>query len=479
MRFVEIDELEVGMQPAEDIYDDEDNVLLLDSSKKLDASYIEGLKNMGVLGIYIEDNLSRDIVVKNAISTRQRKKTVESLKKMDIDAGMDEAKDIVSGIVHNDDISLNMKDMRSFDDYTFFHSVNVAVLATIIGKEFGLNSRDLVRLCISGLFHDLGKTRLDINVLNKPGRLDQEEFAQIKKHVRYSYDILKARTDIDESVREGALYHHENYDGTGYPEGLKGDKIPLFARILRVADVYDSLISKRPYKEPFPVNETIEYLLGGCGTLFDEKVVIAFLRSVPIYPKGQKVKLTDGREGFIIANNHENVLRPTVRLFTGEDIDLTDPKYLTIAISVTMEGVPDFSDELQRRRQWKQKDRAYKLMVCDTSDSEYMMLEENYEVQYVKTSKEMVTTLVKGGYMPDLLVFHVNDEGQEVPFLQKLARIYPSLKCVYVFDKYDMQLILSLGRTNGVDYLIKPLHPLVTQEKLEKTLDRLYNKDEK
>lgn len=479
MRFVEIDELEVGMQPAEDIYDDEDNVLLLDSSKKLDASYIEGLKNMGVLGIYIEDNLSRDIVVKNAISTRQRKKTVESLKKMDIDAGMDEAKDIVSGIVHNDDISLNMKDMRSFDDYTFFHSVNVAVLATIIGKEFGLNSRDLVRLCISGLFHDLGKTRLDINVLNKPGRLDQEEFAQIKKHVRYSYDILKARTDIDESVREGALYHHENYDGTGYPEGLKGDKIPLFARILRVADVYDSLISKRPYKEPFPVNETIEYLLGGCGTLFDEKVVIAFLRSVPIYPKGQKVKLTDGREGFIIANNHENVLRPTVRLFTGEDIDLTDPKYLTIAISVTMEGVPDFSDELQRRRHWKQKDRAYKLMVCDTSDSEYMMLEENYEVQYVKTSKEMVTTLVKGGYMPDLLVFHVNDEGQEVPFLQKLARIYPSLKCVYVFDKYDMQLILSLGRTNGVDYLIKPLHPLVTQEKLEKTLDRLYNKDEK
>lgn len=473
MRFVEIDDLEVGMQPAEDIYDDDD-VLLLDSSKKLDQAYIDGLRNMGVLGIYIEDYLSKDIVVKNAITTRQRKKTVESLKNMDIDAGMDEAKDIVSGIVHNNDISLDMKDMRTFDDYTFFHSVNVAVLATIIGKEYGLNSRDLVKLCTAGLFHDLGKTRLDINVLNKPGRLDQEEFAQVRQHVEYSYEILKARPDIDECVRKAALYHHENYDGTGYPDGLKGDEIPLFARIMRVADVYDSLISKRPYKEPFPVNETIEYLLGGCGTLFDEKVVSAFLHSVPIYPKGQKVKLTDGREGFIIANNHENVLRPTVRLFTGEDIDLTSPQYFTIAIAVTMEDAPDFSDEMQRRMQWKQKEKIYSLMICDNS-TEYMILERNYKVTYVADTKDLVTKLVKG-HMPDLLVMHVSEEGEQVPYLQKLAQIYPELKCVYVFDKYDMQLIISLGMTNGVDYLIKPLHPLVIQEKLEKILNNLDEK---
>ncbi len=478
MRFVETDELEVGMRPAEDIYDEE-NVLLLDSSKRLDQSYIDGLRNMGVTGIYIEDYLSKDVVVKNAITTKQRKRTVSSLQKMDIDAGMDEAKDIVSGIVHNDDISLDMKDMRSFDNYTFYHSVNVAVLCTIIGKEYGLNSRELVMLCTSGLFHDLGKTRLDIRVLNKPGKLTQEEFAQIKRHVEYSYEILKARQDIAECVREGALYHHENFDGTGYPRGLKGEQIPLFARIMRVADVYDSLISKRPYKEAFPVNETIEYLLGGCGTLFDESVVSAFLHSVPIYPKGQKVKLTDGREGFIIANNHENVLRPTIRLFTGKDIDLTDPEYFTVSVAVTMEdeNMPDFRDEMQRRMQWKQKDRTYRLFVCDDIAA-YSILESDYELTPVADAKELMKKLLKES-LPDLLIWHVlEDDEEEILFLQKLSKAYPKLKCVYVFDKYDMNLILELGKTNGEDYLIKPLHPLVLQEKIEKIIKKIYEQKE-
>lgn len=476
MRFVEIEELKPGMQPAEDIYDDQDNVLLLDSSKILDESYIEGLKNLGVLGIYIEDELSKGIIVKNAISMRQRKKTVESLKRMDIDAGMDEAKGIVSGIVHNNDISLDMRDMRSFDDYTFYHSVNVAVLATIIGKGYGLNSRDLMLLCTAGLFHDLGKTRIDKNILNKPARLTQDEFGLVKKHSQYSYDILDARKDIADCVKQAALYHHENYDGSGYPAGRKGEEIPLFARILRVADVYDSLISKRPYKEAFPVNETIEYLLGGCGTLFDERVVTAFLRNVPIYPKGQKVRLSDGREGFIAANNHENVLRPLVRLFTGKDVDLTDPANLTISIAVTLENgtIADFSDEMQRRLSWRQKESVHKLMICGIDQIACSLLEQRYEVRYAKDSKDMVTQIAKGGYMPDLMIYYVEDEDEQMQFLQRFSHLYPGVKAIYVFDKYELNMVLDLGRANGMDYLILPLHPMLVLEKVEKALDRLF-----
>ncbi len=453
MRFVEVEELEVGMQPAEDIYDDDD-VLLLDSRRKLDEHYISGLRKMKILGIYIEDYLSKDVVVKNAISHRQRKKTVDSLKNMDFAAGMQEAKGIVAGIVNNNDISLDMKDMRSFDDYTYFHSVNVAVLATMMGKEYGLNSHDLVALCIAGLFHDLGKTKVDNKLLNKPGRLEQEEFNQIKRHVNHSYDLLVGRTDIDEQAKLAALYHHENYDGSGYPEGLTGDKIPLFARILRVADVYDSLISKRPYKEPFPITETIEYLLGGCGTLFDSKVVYAFLRAVPIYPKGQKVRLSDGREGFVISNNIENPLRPTVRLFTGEDIDLAGPKHLTLSIEVTKDSNPDFSDELMRRKQWKNTETK-RLMICDKKQ-EYERLEEEYEVDFYDNMKTLVTDLVKGKH-PDILMIRVQAAGTEIPLIMKLRQAYPKLKIVAILDSYEMNLIVDLGPAKLAGYIIKPM----------------------
>lgn len=466
MRFVEIEELEVGMQPAEDIYDDDD-VLLLDSTKKLDEQYINGLRNMKILGIYIEDYLSKDVVIKNAISHRQRRKTVESLKNMDIAAGMTEAKSIVAGIVNNNDISLDMKDMRTFDDYTYFHSVNVAVLATLIGKGYGLNSRDLVALCIAGLFHDLGKTKVDVGVLNKPGRLDQTEFNQIKKHVNYSYDLLASRSDIDEQAKLAALYHHENFDGTGYPEGLAGEKIPLFARILRVADVYDSLISKRPYKEPFPVTETIEYLLGGCGTLFDSRVVYAFLRAVPIYPKGQKVRLSDGREGFVVSNNIENPLRPTVRLFTGEDIDLAGPRHLTLSIAVTLDQSPDFSDELQRRKQWR-KNEYKKIMVCDEK-AEYEVLDVDYDLDFHETMKSLVTALVKHG-QPDLLIIRVRPEGDEIPLILKLRQAYPSLKIVAVLDSYDMKLIVDLGPAKLAGYIMKPQDMRSLVEKVENVL---------
>ena len=186
----------------------------------------------------------------------------------------------------------------------------------------GFSADKLKELCIAGMFHDMGKLEVPAEILNKPSKLTTEEYDIIKKHPQKSYDLLADRFEISSNVRMGVLCHHENEDGSGYPRGLTGDKINIFAKILHVVDVYDALTSKRSYKKAYACSEALEYLMGGTATLFDEKVVDVFMKYVPIYPKGMQVLLSDGRKGVIVRNNHISSLRPVVRMVVGLDIDL-------------------------------------------------------------------------------------------------------------------------------------------------------------
>ena len=179
----------------------------------------------------------------------------------------------------------------------------------------------------------MGKLEVPAEILNKPSKLTTEEYDIIKKHPQKSYDLLADRFELSSNVRMGVLCHHENEDGSGYPRGLTGDKINIFAKILHVVDVYDALTSKRSYKKAYACSEALEYLMGGTATLFDEKVVDVFMKYVPIYPKGMQVLLSDGRKGVIVRNNHISSLRPVVRMVDGLDIDLTDMhRYSTLTI---------------------------------------------------------------------------------------------------------------------------------------------------
>ncbi len=177
-------------------------------------------------------------------------------------------------------------------------------------------------MCVSAVFHDMGKMLIDKDILNKPGKLNPQEFEIMKQHPQLSYDMLAEKWNIPARVRMGALCHHENEDGSGYPKGLTGEKIHPFAKIIHVTDVYDALSSKRPYKEACSFSEALEYLMGGCGTMFDKKVVEAFLNYVPVYPKGSMVELSDGREALVVENYPRNLLRPQLRLTDGTTLDL-------------------------------------------------------------------------------------------------------------------------------------------------------------
>lgn len=331
MRYVPIERVEAGMLLAQSIFDDSDKVLM-EAYAELTAEQIDRLTEKGYSGVYIEDELSKDIEIQDTISRQLRNNAVKSLKGCDIDQTMNIAESIVEEIISKKTFSLDMIDLRSFDEYTYRHSVNVAVLATIIGMGMELDSRDLVNLCAAAILHDLGKLEIDERILNKPGKLTEEEFAVMKQHPVRSYELLKAKWTIPAETKEAVLFHHENEDGSGYPNGISGEQIPLYAKIIHVVDVYDALTSKRPYKKPYSPSEAMEYLMGGCGKLFDHEIVRAFMTKVPLYQKGMNVALSTGETAIVVENSRRNNMRPIVRLSDGTRLDLNDGKRLNITI---------------------------------------------------------------------------------------------------------------------------------------------------
>ena len=231
--------------------------------------------------------------------------------------------------------------LQNYDDYTYKHCLRVAMMAASVCDEFDLSPEKTRDTVIAGLLHDIGKSNIDHEIIIKPGKLTNEEFDEIKKHPLIGYNILKRSGEYNENILSGVLFHQEKYDGSGYPTGIEGEKIPLIARILTVCDVFDALTSNRPYRTPWSVAETEEYSFESCVTHFDYKVTLAFLHAFNPYPLGALVKLTDGRYGAVTAHN-ENVLRPTVTLRGengGEVLDLTnDFSLLTISIEGIYNG---------------------------------------------------------------------------------------------------------------------------------------------
>lgn len=361
MRYLPIYKVEPGMILGRDMYDFT-NEALLKRGKVLNQHLIKRLSDFGYQGLYIDDEFSSDLEIEELLTLEMRTRALNSLKELDVDTAMEIAEEIATKILAADSISIDMIDLRSFDDYTYYHSINVAVLATIVGMGMGYSTEKLRDLCVAGMFHDIGKLDIPSEILNKPSQLTKEEFEIIKQHPQKSYDILSEKWDITADIKMGVLCHHENEDGSGYPFGYSGNHIHPFAKILHVVDVYDALSTKRPYKKAYARSEAMEYLMGGSTTMFDERVVDVFMHYVPVYPKGMGVILSDGREGIICENNRKSSLRPKVRLMDGTEIDLIDvEKYSTLTILKQNDEDAITAEEIEKaerkRRQMRKQDK--------------------------------------------------------------------------------------------------------------------------
>ncbi len=213
-----------------------------------------------------------------------------------------------------------MQRLRDSDDATYVHAHNVALTSHLIGRWMNLTAEQIKTLTITALFIDIGKMKVPAEVMQKQGKLTDDELAAVQKHAQHSYEAIKDIAFINHEVMMGVLHHHERMDGSGYPMKLLGEAIPLYARIVAVADVYNALTSKRPYRDKKTPFEAIRIMETDFVQGLDPQVLFLFLNRIGNLFTGQRVTLNDGRTGEIIFVPKQNIHRPMVRLDTDDQV---------------------------------------------------------------------------------------------------------------------------------------------------------------
>ncbi len=228
-------------------------------------------------------------------------------------------KDCVERVLNNPNAILWLTRLKHQDEYTAEHSVNVCLLSIALGREMELAPYELENLGICGLMHDIGKMKVPAEILNKPGPLDPQEFAEMARHTVYAKQLLMGRTDIYPGAVDVAYSHHERLDGKGYPRGIDSSKLSLFTRIVTVADAYDAMTSDRCYKSGMSSLDALKVLNNNSGSQFDPELVRRFVAMIGLYPPGYLLEMSNGEVGIILSADPGYQLKPKVIMILGPD----------------------------------------------------------------------------------------------------------------------------------------------------------------
>lgn len=336
--------LQSGMKIDQSIIDSTDRVLI-QRGATLDDYLILALKKLGIGGVYIregEEDIDESLIsTDDDVVSPETQATIKRLKVPDrakvrlnesvrsrvaegmtflynntedagfVDTTRSIADELLKAIDDNDAIAVDINELKICDEYTFKHSVDVATMSMVVAKKLGLSKEEIFDIGVAGLLHDIGKSKVPNEILNKPAKLTDEEFAIMKLHSLYGYQILQKNEDMKENVRQAVLQHHEKINGKGYPMGVDGFKICPYAKILAIADIYDALVTERPYKAGFSPRDAVEMIMAMTDEL-DMFALKGFLGSVILYPVGTTVTLSNGERAKVVENIEEAILRPTV-----------------------------------------------------------------------------------------------------------------------------------------------------------------------
>ena len=250
---------------------------------------------------------------------------------MSLDGAKEAVKDCVDRVIHNPNAILWLTRLKHQDDYTAEHSVNVCLLSIALGREMDLAPYELENIGICGLMHDIGKMKVPTDILNKPGRLDPQEFEEMARHTTYARQLLMGRSDIYPGAVDVAYTHHERLDGKGYPRGLDASKISLFTRIVTVADAYDAMTSDRCYKQGMSSIDALQILNRNIGTQFDKEVARKFIAMIGLYPPGYLIEMTNGEVGIILSADPGYALKPKAIMVLGPDKEPQPERIINLA----------------------------------------------------------------------------------------------------------------------------------------------------
>ncbi|WP_350344926.1 HD-GYP domain-containing protein [Proteinivorax tanatarense] len=308
--------------------EDANGNILLAKGSKIKQSTKDKLSKHGITTVYIKEGNNGDNIEPlegnrdEALKMLKRQPLEEILiSRINNYSRNDNASPIVKKVVEDIIFTLKNKNtllvhfahLRLIDNYTYEHSLDVCALSLVIGERLRLTRTSLYQLGLGALLHDVGKTKVSISITSKQGKLTDKEFERVKEHPLLGFQLLK---DFDNNIPlpscQVVLQHHERYSGTGYPRGLKGEKISKLSYIVGICDMYTAITAKRSYREAFSPKEAIELFMGTCNYLFPTQVVEAFLEGVAAYPNGSVVKLSNGLIAKVIMQD-TLALKPIVK----------------------------------------------------------------------------------------------------------------------------------------------------------------------
>lgn len=238
---------------------------------------------------------------------------------------------LMSGVEENQAHMALLTKLQRYDDYTLRHSLNVSLISLIFGRRLGLDPGKLRRLGFSGLYHDVGKFRIPLEILNKPGRLSEREFEVMKHHSLIGYDLLKAQPGITEDVLLGVLNHHERFDGQGYPHNLRANEKDPFSRILTIADIFDALTSERSYKKAMTPHDSLKAMFSWRNESFHPGLLEKFVECFGVYPPGSLVRLSDQTCALVVETRPENPARPVVKVCFDRKLNPRPPVFVDLS----------------------------------------------------------------------------------------------------------------------------------------------------
>ncbi len=238
---------------------------------------------------------------------------------LDINECREVVDDVVDSILRNHNALTWLTRIKNKDDYTAEHSINVCILSVAFAKHLGLDEQEIRQIGLCGLLHDVGKAKIPLEILNKPGRFTDEEMAIMKQHTTFGRDLLMSMADQELSVIDVAHSHHERMDGQGYPRALEAHQIPFYAQLIAITDTYDAITSSRVYDNARSSMNALDIIYKNRNLQFNEELALEFVKFIGVYPPGAIVEMSNGEIGIIISSNKDNKLRPKILLVREAD----------------------------------------------------------------------------------------------------------------------------------------------------------------
>ena len=323
---IKVEKLDIGMILDKDVIDINTGAVLISKDTTMTRALIEKLtineiQEVAIKQVVIPEGI-RNVDLTESYSKVEKSldnifEEVEKGQKLESEKIINDMKDFVDEISTERDILTQMRLLKKKDDYTFNHSLGVSVLAITLGKWLNYPKDKILDLSIAGLFHDIGKLRVPEEIVKKPGKLNDEEYELMKKHSYYSYEMLRETNKFNNNILLGVLQHHEKINGTGYPNGVTGDKIHEYAKIIAVCDIYHAFTSKKVYKDKDSPLKVADYLRKESFTSLDPHITQVFLKNISKFYVGNKVLLSDGKTGTIVYIHPQDETKPIVQV--GEE----------------------------------------------------------------------------------------------------------------------------------------------------------------